>query len=731
MPSSQLLKLVEAGNYDEYESRCIQFVQSGEVGPADLAPALERLADLGEADRAKTLAATLNENLDWERDPAGNVVLLRAFLAADPEDATLTQRLLEAYRNAYGDLDGFEQVVAASGLQAGRPFRVACRVLDVGFVFQPGDTLVNRMDASAAEIREVDRENGLVALYQGGRPTTVPLPEVARHYDRVPQDDFRVMRQLYPDKLQQLIDKDPVALVIGLIQSHGQHIDQEMLRDELVPRYLEEKAWSKWWTSTRTKLKRNKHIIIEGRNPVVLSYSKHGLTLEDETREAFDAAKEPIEYLKIIEGYLREKKAQNEEPDAELLGSLRDGLITLAERAEARRPSEALALALVMQRLGEKGLPVEGEPIAHTVLAAASDPVALIKDLSDAALWISACDMLQVAKPEQYAETCAALMGHAPATALDRVAVDALAGGQLSEVQKWIEKALDKPVDYPEILYWLWKGPQPLPDVHLPADHLLFAEIIDTLYALGRTLNPETSNMRTFRQRMRTVLALRDFERVKQVIAVTDVGRAISLRHQLMRLEGIGDTAQNALINALRNQHPELWIKPDVRRLEPWEDPDVIFSTEVGIQRRTAERDDIMNVQMRENAKRIGEAAALGDLSENSEYKFALEERDLLRGRLATVNNELSISQKIEPEAINTERVEIGVRVKLKKTGDGSAIAMTFFGPFDTDVEAGIYNYRAPVSQKLMGKRRGDKVTFALTDADEEYEIVDIENALG
>ena len=48
---------------------------------------------------------------------------------------------------------------------------------------------------------------------------------------------------------------------------------------------------------------------------------------------------------------------------------------------------------------------------------------------------------------------------------------------------------------------------------------------------------------------------------------------------------------------------------------------------------------------MRANAKAIGEAAAHGDLSENSEYRFALEERDLLRARLAQLQGQSAVGQ--------------------------------------------------------------------------------------
>ena len=732
MPKSQLLQLVESGDYEQFDSRCLELISARELRTSDLVGPVERLIDTGQGERVAALGPMVFENLDWEADPQGNVGLAKAVMAADVKNEAWRDTLLKAYTTAYQQVAGFDQILSASGLTQGRAFRVACKVLDLGLTLEIGSFLVNRMDDRAAEVVEIDRPNGLFTLKRESRSTTIPAAELARSYDLADANDFRVLRQLQPERLTELIDQDPVALVTGLLHAHGAYLDQDQLRDELVPRYLDAKSWTKWWTKARAKLKRSKHIVMEGRAPVVLSYSKLGRTLEDDARDAFEAAKDPHQWLKIIDDYLREKAIHKEEPDGELLSELHDWLVNHAAEFKRRRPGDALGAALVVRLLADKGMPVtEGSRgLASRLLTEAEEPLRFIKSQEDASLWPPALDALREAYADDYGKLVVRLLGHAPFSQLDRIAEDAIAAGELNETQKWIEKALDRPIDFPNIMYWLWKGPQQREGLHIPSDELLLSEILDTLFALGRSLTPEAKVMREFRQRMRAALALKGYGKVVDCFKATEYGRGVTLKHQIERIEGLGAMTIDKILNLLRDQHPALWAKPIAKRTEAWEDEAVLYATDAGIKRRAAARDEIMNVQMRENAKRIGDAAAMGDLSENSEYKFALEERDFLRAQLAQINNELSIAEPIEPKGVETERVSIGTRVTLRASSDGSERAMTFLGPFDTDVDAGIYNYKAPMAQKLMGLSVGDHVATSLDGADVDVEVVRIENAL-
>lgn len=731
MPTSKWLQLIKDGDLDGFEVQCLEALESGTLRLADLVAPFEKLEQRSQAERFTTLGQMVLENADIEGDPAAALKIARVTLLGDPRNKELRARTVALYRRVHGDQPGFEALLETSGLTAGRPARNALRLLDMCLALRSGDALISRAENVVVEVLEVDFEHGLVTLRHPRRPMTVTPVELSREYERVAADDFRVLRALRPAQLAELLETDPVAVVIGLIHARGEMIDQDMLKRELVPKYISATQWPKWWAAARAKLNRSPHVIIEGRAPVLLRYTAEAWTLEDVTWETLSGQSDPEHWLTTLEGYLREKRKHKEQPDAELLARFQAQLAEHSSAIEDKRPSEALACALVSERIDEvaAGPGAESAKRAFELLHRSDDPAALIAGLGNETLWARALKTLVGARPEDASARAVGLMPVAPAALLDKIVAVARAGELLELVQTHIDTALADPVDYPELVHWLWRGPKEGPGLRLPAPEVLFTKIVQTLSALGRTLNPAVEVQRRFRQRMRATLSYRNYARVCESLQRIPAERAVTLRTQLQRLEGLGDNARVRLLDLLREAYPALWVAPE-RRREPWEDPDVLWNTPAGIRRKTKERDHLVNVTMHENAKRIGEAASHGDLSENSEYRFALEERDLLRARLAQMNNDLAMADTIELHQVPTTHVGVGSRVTLRDVSDGSTRVMTFLGPFDTDIDQSIYNYHAPISLQLMGLRVGQRAALAIDGRERLFEVVEIGSGL-
>jgi transcription elongation factor GreA len=741
MPPSGFMEVVSGGQLDAFEARCLERLESGDLQLAELVAPFEHLDAAGQAERVAALAQIVLENTDAQSDPAAALALARIALTADPRNAELRQLTVAAYRAAYAGTPGLDGLLAAAGLTGARPARNALSAVDLCLTLKEGDALLSRAEDLVVEVVEVDIEHGLCTLRRAGRSTTIPAAELASGYVRLEPDDFRVLRQLRPQRLGELMQSDPVALVIGVVRAHDGLLDADMLKHELVPRQLVAKDWSRWWSKTRALLKRCPHVTVEGRAPVLLRYCAEGRTLEDETWAAFAEHTEPIRWLRTIEAYLGEKRQRKETLDNGLLQRLRAHLVKHVGVVEQLRPTEALAAALVIDRLDQsrdrEGAVDREDAVsdreaagpAVSMLRQAGDPAALIGGLQDDALWKLALDALAGARPDDGPACAVRTMDRAPASLLDRIVAAGLAGGLRDPVQQHIDEALAEPVYHPELIYWLWKGPQHSEELNLPPPVELFTEIVDALSALGRTVTTSAQATRDFRQRMRAALGLRDYAQVRACLQRVPPERAVTLRRQLERLDGIGDNARLRMLNMLREAHPKLW-ETSVRPPEAWEDPEVLWSTPEGLRRKTEERDRLVNVTMRENARRIGEAASHGDLSENSEYRFALEERDLLRARLAQINAELAKARTLELHRVPTEHVGVGSRVTLRNLADGAQRVMTFLGPFDADVDRGVYSYLAPVAQKLMGIRVGGGVTLTMDGRDAQFEVVAVANGL-
>ncbi len=731
MPVTQLQQLARDGKVDEFETRCLELLAGEHLTLAQVVSPFELLAEGGQGERLATLAQMILDNVDVAADPAAALALAKAALVAAPKSDELRSRTVALYRQLYGQQERFDVVLQSSGLEGGRPVRSALKVLDLCLTLQPGDTLISRMDDRVVEVTEIDRANGLFTLRREGRATTRPAAEVSREYDRIAADDFRVVRQLRPESLGALIQENPLGVVIGLIHAHGGHIDADLLKAELVPKYIEHKDWAKWWTRARAEIKRSPNVDLEGRAPIILTYNAAGRTLESETWDALQAQREPTDWMSTVEGYLREKVARKEAPDTGLLARFCEHVTKYIAAVRTRRPGEALTTALVLDRLAEKGLTVAAElrSVALDVLREAADPTALLTEVPHEGLRERGFQLMQTARPGDWVTHALRWLPSVPAGLMDKIATAAIEAGQTEAVQAFVDQGLSDLAHHPELVYWLWKGPKKKAQLKLPGDFELYREIIDTVSALGRSVTAEIEVVKQFRERVKAALSLRDFDRVRKALVSCSEAAAITLRWKMLRLEGLGENTPARLLDILRDVHPQLWVvRP--KELAPWADPEVVWTTGAGLTRRTAERDDIVNVKMRENAQKIGEAASHGDLSENAEYKFALEERDLLRARLAAINDELSRARKIEPHDVPEDSVGVGSRVTLRRTDDGTRRLMTFFGPFDTDVERGIYSYQAPVSQQLMGRRIGDRVTIAIDGQNVEYEVVAIENAV-
>lgn len=727
----ELLKLAQKGDIDGLESRCLELLENGSPPLAQMGKAFELLSQSEQASRIPAIAQTVLDNIEVDADPKGTLHVVRSALIAAPKDDELRKRTVDLYTRVYGEVPGFAAILDSSGLSSGRAARSAIKVLDLCLTLDVGDVLISRMDDKAIEVTTVDREHGLFTLKREGRITTLPAREVVREYDRVDADDFRVLRQLRPEKLQEMLENDPVAVVVGLIHAHGEWIDSDRLKDELVPKYIPAKQWTKWWGKARTELKRSQHVTVEGRSPLILTYNESARTLEDETWENFGSRDDALHWMSVIEGYLREKAALKEVPDPDFLTRCHGHIVSYIESIRGRRPGEALACALVIDRLAEKGLPTTdwSRSLGTEMLGESSKPVALFDELGKTVLVDRALALLPEARPADWLDHVIGYVPKAVAGQLDWIAQQALKHERAADIQRYIDDALADPIGSPEVVYWLWKGPKHHGGLTLPDPLPFFHLIMDALSGIGRTGTTDEEAVKNFRARMKAAFSLRSFAKVGACCSEMSAASAVTVRRQLERMDGLGDTAPSKMLNLLRESHPELWIKK-TRQLERWEDPDVAWVTEAGLKRKTEERDELVNVKMRENAQRIGEAASHGDLSENSEYKFALEERDLLRARLAQMNKDLSQAETFTAADVPEDYIGIGSRVRFLDVEADTERWITFLGPFETDVEAGIYSYRAPLSQKVMGLCVGQLATVTLDGEEHHLEVLEIRNGL-
>jgi transcription elongation factor GreA len=122
----------------------------------------------------------------------------------------------------------------------------------------------------------------------------------------------------------------------------------------------------------------------------------------------------------------------------------------------------------------------------------------------------------------------------------------------------------------------------------------------------------------------------------------------------------------------------------------------------------------------------IQKAVELGDLSENSEYKSALERQQFVQARLNHLTQRAGELSKIDATALASDRVGFGSRVKLRDVDSGETVEYNIvFGDF-IDLDTNQISMASPIGRALLNRGLDDEVVVRLPRGDRTYRIEEL-----
>ena len=145
-----------------------------------------------------------------------------------------------------------------------------------------------------------------------------------------------------------------------------------------------------------------------------------------------------------------------------------------------------------------------------------------------------------------------------------------------------------------------------------------------------------------------------------------------------------------------------------------------------GLRKYEDELHELKVIKRKEVAQKIKEAREQGDLSENAEYDSAKNEQAELEERIALVEQMLRNVQIIDHDTVDHDRVQVGVRVKLKDADCGDTFEYEIVGSTEADPFEGRISNESQVGKQLLGHMVGDVVEIEVPDGILHYEILQI-----
>ena len=729
----ELAKLAKDGNVKTVEEEWLKLVEAGENETrrlADYAPVLQAFVKTDQKELAANLAWAAFESVSTAFEPKQAIAILGPLVQAVGNHAELRQEITKLYQTAYADAEGLEPLLAEAGLPEGRPVRRALRTVTTCIELQPDDYLVSRdaEEDEAAKVVEVDRSSWEFQIETGDGDEDIGAVELADRFVQTNADDFRVRRKFFREELMKQFDEEPAEIVIALAKLHGGQITRDELEWELVPKYFTQPEWKKWWTKARTALKKYANVQIDRKAPYNITFIDKDVTAADLHVGDFAKIFDPVKKYEKIEAYIKECKALNEDIQIKEIAACHGTLVDQARRLIKSGSPDAGNVCIITRKIGEIAKVENAEEPAVELFKTSEKLRQLFSRIDRDDLHELACDTLKEARADSWATDMLELLPYFPMAACERESKRLLeAGHTMDDFVTPIEQAFAEPVPCFEALLWLWNGPDAAENLPVKPKVAVLTRLLRAMDEVRRSDNIDKEWAKRVGTRARAVLAARKYESFKALLEEIEVSMASALRTQITRLDNLGRAVREDLLKLIKAEFPELSVKPEA---PAWERDDLLLVTREGYSKKQDEIDHHVNVKMKDNARAISEAAEHGDLSENSEYKFALEERDLLRARLAQMNAEMSIAKIIEPDEVPVDYVGVGTRAVFRRIDDGEVFEMTMVGPWESDPDESKYNYLAPLSQKILGAKRGEVIEFDFNRASGQYELVEISNGL-
>ena len=145
-----------------------------------------------------------------------------------------------------------------------------------------------------------------------------------------------------------------------------------------------------------------------------------------------------------------------------------------------------------------------------------------------------------------------------------------------------------------------------------------------------------------------------------------------------------------------------------------------------GLRKLQEELEYLKTTKRKEVAEAIKVARGFGDLSENSEYDEAKNEQGLVEARIAEIESMLKNVKVIDENAIATDRVNVGNRVKVYDETFEEELEYTIVGSSEANPMEFKISDESPIGKALIGAEIGEVVKAETPGGETVMKVLEI-----
>lgn len=646
--------------------------------------------------------------------------VLRLVMDLQTSNSTLLADLSMDYLKRHYQHDKhFNEKLRIIGLRTRQHFQGALSNYELLTHMEKGKFVFHTGGWGVGEIMDISllREHVLIEFEGISSIKDISFDNAFKNLIPLSSDHFLARRFGNPDDLEKEAKEDPMAVIYLLLKDLGNKTASE-IKDEMCDLVIPDKDWPKWWQSARAKIKKDPKIKSpeSSKEPFVLRDQE--VSHEERFRLALKGVKNTQGLIQTVYNFTRDFPEILK--NAEIKDHIKKLLI---EELKAEHKPEELKTALQIQ------IHFLLQDISLEEFGAAT--ISMIQNLEHAETLLPFIDIIALKKRllvmiREKREDWRALFFHLlfsidQSTLRDYIFKELHADEESKSLlkEKLIE-LLNKVSLFPEAFFWYFQ--KLADDESIPLNDIEHKRQFLEAFLILLHYIEQDPKYRDLVKKMYQCFTGKRYAVVRSIIQGASVDYLQEFLLIATKCHSLTKQDQKILQSLAEVAQPLLATK---KKDEP-KDEDIIWTTQEGYKKIQEKIHHIGTVETVDNAKEIEAARALGDLRENSEYKFALERRSRLQAELKMMTRQLNQARILTKNDIAPNEVGVGMIVDLRDSKQ-NMVTYTILGPWDADTEKNILSFQSKFAQAMIGYKKGDSFEFQ----GEEYTVTALKSFLG
>ncbi len=682
------------------------------------------LMDAKQFELAADLIKELLRKYKDEENPEQSIEFLKKILIYKPEDSHSRRELIKLYGVRYGDHSQFEQFMKLSNLNNFKVQpRFAIEDFEKNIVFDVGNYAYHN-SWGLGQISEIDSD-GIVINFEEKPEHRMSIKMALQSLKPIPKDHIYVMKREDLSGVQEMFKNNFMEFFTHLIKSYKGEILLADIKSELVPEFVEEKNWTKWWGKARTMIKKDPLFGVSDKKKNLIFMREKPITFSDELLGKFISTESFSEKLDIAIEFIN-----NISPDE---GKEHAGYIEAYFSGEMKGKSQTRQ---ILSYFILSDLTAYFDPGKLKIDQHKAKVISFIKESEELPLFsvkITSYDYkkdfvnLIVDNREDWPEILFELLFERPLRIHKYIFNILIRSSEYKTINSFIDRSMVTAKEFPEIYIWIAKN---ILSGTWDFDWLDYSreQFVLTFFRLLNELKKIEMDGNRLKNLMLDILFNEEAFAAKRIVDTFDmdlVGKVIDIFENIPFIE----EWQLDKLNELANERFENFQSSHEAPSEDWAgDVKKLIVSREGYDRKNAELNRMVNVDMVNLTRELGAVSeASGDIRENVEYNALMEKQGILKLAISRLKDDMQKADVLKPEDIKIDSVNVGTRVELRDLSSDKTSSFTILGPWDADFEKGILSYMSPIAKSMLGKKQGEEVSFRIDDEDYNFTVEKIE----